>query len=101
MVRRPYRSYQGREQVSIKPLTTDTVKLINQECLTWLTLQTKLRQEDMYSDRWFAIKRERDAVWSLIKNMTGLNNRQVDDLIYNKTNTMTYWHPNGKIRTSK
>ena len=87
--------------MSIKPLTTDTVKLINQECLTWLMLQTRLRNEEMYSDRWFAIKRERDAVWSLIKNMTGLNNRQVDDLIYNKTNTMTYWHANGKIRTSK
>ena len=84
--------------MSIKPQTKESIRTINQECLKWLTYQSKLRKENLYSDAWFVYKRERDVIWALIKNMTGLNARQVDDLIYNKTNTMTYWEPNGQIK---
>jgi hypothetical protein len=84
--------------VSIKPQSKESIRTINEECLKWLTYQSKLRKEPIYSDAWFVYKRERDVIWALIKNMTGLNARQVDDLIYNKSNTMTYWEPNGQIK---
>jgi hypothetical protein len=31
-------------------------------------------------------------------NITGLTMSRVDDLVYNKVNTATYWLPDGQIR---
>lgn len=87
--------------MSLKKLNKDLIALVNRECLLWLDYQGKMRTEEIYSDRWFAYKRERDAAWTLIKGMTGLDARQVDNLIYNKVNTSTFWLPDGTIRPGK
>lgn len=87
--------------MSLKKLNKDLLALVNTERLKWLKYQNLMRDENMYSDNWFVYKRERDACWTIIKGMTGLNNRQVDDLIYNKVNTATFWLPDGTIRPGK
>jgi hypothetical protein len=87
--------------MSLKKLNPDLLALLNQERLTWLKYQNLMREQEIYSDKWFVYKRERDASWTLIKGMTGMNSRQVDDFIYNKQNTSTHWLPNGTIRTNK
>jgi hypothetical protein len=87
--------------MSLKKLNKDSIALVNKECLLWLDYQGKMRNAGLYTDDWFIYKRERDACWTLIKGMTGLDARQVDNLIYNKVNTSTFWLPDGTIRPSK
>jgi hypothetical protein len=87
--------------MSLKKLNKDSLALVNKECLSWLNYQSKMREAGLYTDAWFVYKRERDACWGLIKTLTGLDSRQVDNLIYNKVNTSTFWLPDGTIRPNK
>ena len=84
--------------MSLKKLSKDLLALVDKERLAWLKYQNLMREQELMSDAWFVYKRERDACWAIIKTLTGLNARQVDDLIYNKTNTSTYWLPDGTIK---
>jgi hypothetical protein len=84
--------------MALKRLTVDKLEHVNQEILNWLRWQDKVANTKQYSDNWFKAVRERNACHTIIMNITGLTMSRVDDLVYNKVNTATYWLPDGQIR---
>jgi hypothetical protein len=82
----------------LKRQTIATIEAINSQIKAWLRWQDLLREEKYYTDRWYALLRERNACYSTIINLTGMTADQAYDIIYNKTNTSSYWLANGQIR---
>jgi hypothetical protein len=84
--------------MAIKKQTPTTIELINNQIKHWLRWQDKCKLTTTFSDNWYVYLRERNACWDLIIRTTGLDLNQAYDLIYNKTNTASYWLPDGQIR---
>jgi hypothetical protein len=84
--------------MAIKKLSKEKLQLVEAERLTWLKWQSKLAKETKHSDTWFVYLRERNASYDILMRLTGLTRSRVDDLLYNKLTTGSFWTPNGEIR---
>ena len=82
----------------LKKLTPTLIILVNDSIKNYLRYQDLLNNTKKYSDRWYVYLRERNSFFGTIKDVTGLTSSQAHDLIYNKTNTSSYWLADGKIR---
>ena len=84
--------------MAIKKLSKEKLEQVENYRLAWLEWHDKLRKEPTHSDKWFALIRERNACYDLLMQLTGLTRSRVDDLLYNKLTTGSFWTPNGEIR---
>lgn len=84
--------------MALKKQTPSSIQTINTQIKAWLRWQTELVNEQKNTDRWYLILKERNACMTIIMGISGLNLEQTYDLVYNKTNTSSYWLPNGTIR---
>jgi hypothetical protein len=84
--------------MSIRRQNPDSIHLINESITDYLKMSDLLKTFKMGSDEWFATLRQHRATYQLLKTATGLSETKLDDLIYNKTNTASYWLPDGTIR---
>ena len=84
--------------MALKKQTRASLETINVSIKGFLKWHNKLRDAKTHSDDWFVYLRERNAYYSTLLQVTGLSMSQVNDLIYNKTNTASYWSPDGEIR---
>jgi hypothetical protein len=84
--------------MAIKRLSKDKLEHLSQLRLEWLSLHNRLLKESTHSDLWFALLRERNAVYSLLINLTGLTMKRIDDLLFNKLTAETFWLSDGSIR---
>jgi hypothetical protein len=84
--------------MAIKRLSKDKLEQLHNLRLEWLGLHNRLLKQSTHSDLWFALLRERNAVYSLIMNLTGLTMKRVDELIFNKVPAETFWLADGTIR---
>ena len=82
----------------IKRQTLASIELINSLAKAWLRWHDQMRAEKLYTDRWYVYLRERNSCTDIIMRTSGLTLDQTYDLIYNKTNTSSYWLANGQIR---
>lgn len=82
----------------IKRQTLASIELINSLAKAWLRWHDQMREEKLYTDRWYVYLRERNSCTDIIMRTSGLTLDQTYDLIYNKTNTSSYWLANGQIR---
>lgn len=84
--------------MALKRLNAEKLEHVNQQIITWLRWNDKVAHTKPHSEDWFLALRERNACHTIIMNTTGLTMSRVDDLVYNKVNTATYWLPDGQIR---
>ena len=84
--------------MAIKRLSKDKLELVENQRLAWLKWQNKLAKETKFSDRWFVLLRERNACYDIIMTVTGLTRSRVDDLVFNRVSTATFWTPTGEIK---
>ena len=82
----------------MRKLTPESIELVNQEIRNYLNLSDTLTLTPRDTDQWFVTLRKCQATYHLLKTLTGLPERRLDELIYNKTNTSSYWLANGDIR---
>jgi hypothetical protein len=82
----------------MKKLNPDTIQMVDQEIKNYLKQVDNLQSVEAASDEWYAQVRKIQALYQLLKSTTGLSEYKLDDLIFNKTNTSSYWLPNGDIR---
>ena len=82
----------------LKRQTLTSIDLINSQIKAWLRWHDAMALENQHSDRWYVLLRERNACTDIIMRTGGLTLDQTFDLIYNKTNTSSYWLANGQIR---
>lgn len=84
--------------MALKRLNPEKLEHVNQQIITWLRWNDKVAHTKSHTEEWFQALRERNACHTIIMNTTGLTMSRVDDLVYNKVNTATYWLPDGQIR---
>ena len=84
--------------MALKRQTPSSIILINDQIKNWLRWNDQLKHQKPASDKWYNILRERNACYEVLIRTTGLTLEKVNDLIYNKTNTSSYWLADGTIR---
>ena len=82
----------------MRKLTPETLALVNTELLNWLNQKSHIQTLTKQSNAWYNAVRRQQQTYKLLLSLTGLPENKLDDLIYNKTNTSSYWLPDGNIR---
>lgn len=84
--------------MAIKRLSKDKLEQLSKLRLEWLSFHNRLLKESTHSDYWFVLLRERNAIYSLLMNLTGLTMKRLDEMLFNKVTAETFWLPDGSIR---
>lgn len=82
----------------VRPLSELLVNEVDKEIKNYIYHSDECKRLEVLSAEWFVHKKQRDAIWNILKSMTGLSDKRLNDLIAGRTNTATYWLPNGEIR---
>lgn len=79
----------------IKP---ETRELIESEILEYIRLSNILKLSKYGTDEWFKTHQQWNGCYGLLKTITGLSDKRLNDLLAGRTNTATYWLADGTIR---
>mgnify|MGYP000429172869 FL=1 len=82
----------------VRPLSSLLVNQVDEEIKNYIYHSDECLRLETLSAEWFIHKKQRDAIWNILKSMTGLSDLRLEHLINGTTNTATYWLPNGQIR---
>jgi len=84
--------------MSIKRMTPDKLELVHKEMRNWAYRSGEAKRLEYATKDWFDAVRARNTSYDLIRTLTGLNEKRLDELLHGKHTTATYWLPDGSVR---
>lgn len=84
--------------MAIKKLSPDLINTVNAEIKNWLFNDAERKRHDVGTTAWLEHHRKCQQYYQLLQTITGLPDKRLMNMIYNATNTATYWMPDGTIK---
>jgi len=84
--------------MAIKKLSPELIDAVNGDIKNWLHHTAELNKHQVASPEWFKHIGKRNDYYQILKSITGLTDSRLNNMLYNDTNTATYWKPDGTIK---